>query len=78
MGTTVSGSTAAFKALALPLCRELPVRQAAALLRAAAITLATSPSGTTWMPSGCCSPPRAVTIRLAIQAMDDQRDALAA
>ena len=28
-----SGFTAAFEALALPLCRELPVRQAAALLR---------------------------------------------
>ena len=92
-----SGFTAAFEALALALCRELPVRQAAELLRckdkqlrrriefyvdqaraqesfkgvqivgidetSRAVASTTSPSCRTWMPSGCCLPPRAVTTR---------------
>jgi transposase len=91
-----SGFTAAFEALALALCRELPVRQAAHCCAAGQAAVAahrvlrrsgarlesfagvqivgidetslrrgstTSPSCTTWMPSGCCSPPRGETTR---------------
>jgi transposase len=64
-----SGFTAAFEALALALCRELPVRQAASLLRCAdkqlwrRIAFYVGEARAKEGFAGCCSPPRGATTR---------------